>query len=101
MYQSLIVETQGAIAEVRLSRPEAGNPIDPLLLDELDQATAMLSDDNDVHVVLLTAAGDVFSRGWDSDARPAAPGRRDPGFRCLELMAQPVIACVQGEAIGE
>jgi enoyl-CoA hydratase/carnithine racemase len=101
MYRSLVVETRGAIAEIRLKRPETGNAIDPTLLDELDHATGELSDNDGVHVVLLTADGDTFSRGWDRDGPPPQTDRRSPAFRCLELMAQPVIACVQGDAIGE
>ena len=72
-----------------------------LLLDELDHASGALSDNDDVHVVLLTAEGEIFSRGWGSERWPMPTDRRSPGFRCLELMAQPVIACVQGEATGE
>lgn len=101
MYQSLVVETRGAIAEIRLKRPEIGNAIDPTLLDELDHVSDALSDNDDVHVVLLTADGDTFSRGWDGDRSPMQTDQRSPGFRCLELMAQPVVACLQGDAIGE
>ncbi|MDE3096951.1 MAG: enoyl-CoA hydratase/isomerase family protein [Chloroflexota bacterium] len=91
------------VAEVRLDRPAAGNPIDARCLDELDAAAAELHDDASVRAVLLTAAGDVFSRGWDAGgeggAHPAA-GREPLPFRCLELLGQPVIACIEGDATG-
>jgi enoyl-CoA hydratase/carnithine racemase len=84
-----------------LNRPETANAIDPRLLDDLDHAAAAFSDNGDVHVVLLTAEGPVFAHGWDRERWTIATERLEPGFRSLELMAQPVIACVQGEAIGE
>jgi len=98
-YQSLALERHGHIAELRLNRPDAGNPIDERLLDELDAACAALHDDADVHVVLLTAAGDVFSSG-----RLAAPdamaSRASLPFRSLEVMGPPVVAAIEGDAIG-
>ena len=98
-YETIVIERRGAIAEVRLNRPERGNPVDARFLDELDAACAAIHDDAAVRCVLLTAAGDHFSHGWDTDAPP--PARREPSpFRSLELMGQPVIACVQGGAIG-
>jgi enoyl-CoA hydratase len=98
-YSTVAVEKRGTIAEVRLDRPDRGNPIDARLLDELDAACAELHDDPAVRVVLLTATGDVFSHGWDVAEAPRTP--RDPSpFRCLELLGQPVIACLQGDAVG-
>jgi enoyl-CoA hydratase/carnithine racemase len=96
-----------AIAELRLDRPERGNPIDVQLLGELEDACATINDDPSVHAVLLTAAGDLFSAGWDLQpgdeaalhAARAHVGERLP-FRCIELMAPPVIACLEGNATG-
>lgn len=94
-FATLAVTKSGHVAEIRLSRPGDGNPIDARFLDELDQATASIHDYADIHVVLLTAGGDCFSRG-----APGAPSPDRLPFRCLELMAQPIIACLQGDAIG-
>jgi len=98
-HTTILVEKRGHIAEVRLNRPDAGNPIDALFLDELEAVAAALHDDRDVHVVLLTAAADIFSSGRLS--QPETPPERAPlPFRCLELMGQPVIAVIEGDAIG-
>ena len=94
-FDTLAVTKTGHVAELRLTRGGDGNPIDARFLDELDQAAASIHEYDDIHVVLLTAEGDAFSRGG---AVAASPGRLP--FRCLELMAQPVIACIQGEATG-
>ena len=103
-FSTIAVSHTAPVAEIRLDRPDRGNPIDPQLLDEIDAAADELDNDPSVLVVLLTAAGEVFSHGWE-DASPearAAAGRdshRLP-FRSLELMGQPVIACIEGDAIG-
>ncbi|MBI5288761.1 MAG: enoyl-CoA hydratase/isomerase family protein [Chloroflexi bacterium] len=95
-YQTITVETRGAIAEIRLERPV----LDARVLDEIDRAAAAISDDDAVMVALLTAVGDAFCSGWDaSQPRPALP-HGALAFRSLELMAQPVIACIEGEALG-
>jgi enoyl-CoA hydratase len=90
---------KGPIAEIRLNRPAAGNPVDAAFLQELDAATAALHDDDSVSVVLLTAEGEVFSAGA-SDPEEQPPAQAELPFRCLELMAQPVIALIEGAAVG-
>jgi len=103
-FSTIAVSHTAPLAEIRLDRPDRGNPIDRQLLDEIDAAADEIDNDPSVLVVLLTAAGEVFSHGWE-DASPeagAAVGRdshRLP-FRSLELMAQPVIGCIEGDAIG-
>jgi enoyl-CoA hydratase/carnithine racemase len=98
-YKTILVDRRKHIAELRLNRPDAGNPIDTLFLEELEAATAALHDDASVNVVLLTAGGDVFSSG--RGAATEAPGDEAAlPFRCLELMGQPVIAVMEGDAVG-
>jgi enoyl-CoA hydratase/carnithine racemase len=98
-FDTLLLDLRPPLAEIRLNRTDRGNPIDGSFLNELERATAVIHDDDSVHAVLLTAAGDVFSRGWDATAEPP-PTRSAPPFRCLELTAQPVIAVIEGEATG-
>jgi enoyl-CoA hydratase len=97
-FTTLAVTKTGHVAELRLTRGDAGNPVDARFLDELDQAAASIHEYADIHVVLLTADGAAFATSASEDA-PAPSLERLP-FRCLELMAQPVIACIQGDAIG-
>lgn len=104
---TLAVEKQGAIAFIRLSRPEAGNPIDGRFLRELDEACAALDEDRDVRVVILTGEGDVFSIGWGPDELgrdhfDAAEWRRrweTAPFACLDSLGQPVICAINGDAL--
>ena len=95
-FATLAVTKSGHVAEIRLSRHAGGNPIDARFLDELDQAAASIHEYADIHVALLTADGDSFSRGASDGTVIPSPDRLP--FRCLELMAQPVIACIQGDA---
>jgi enoyl-CoA hydratase len=99
-FDTLALSVTDAVAEIRLCRPDRGNPIDGRFLDELEEAVAAVHDDPAARVVLLTAEGDCFSHGWDLQPgeQPAVPGRLP--FRCLETMRQPVIACIQGDAVG-
>jgi len=97
-FATLAVTKSGHVAEIGLSRAGDGNPIDARFLDELEQAAASIHEYADIHVVLLTAAGDSFSRGASDGTVIPSPDHLP--FRCLELMAQPVIACIQGDAVG-
>jgi enoyl-CoA hydratase len=97
-FTTLAVRKSGHAAEIRLTRGGDGNPVDARFLDELEQATSAIHEYEEIYVALLTAEGADFSRGGVADDS-AATRERLP-FRCLELMAQPVIACVQGAAMG-
>ncbi len=103
-FDTLSVTRAGAVAQIRLGRAALGNPIDDAFLRELDAAAGEIQDDPSVVVVLLTAAGDHFSCGRasvDTGALAAIDAMAAPlPFRCLELMAQPVIAVIEGDAVG-
>ncbi|MEX0785577.1 MAG: enoyl-CoA hydratase/isomerase family protein, partial [Dehalococcoidia bacterium] len=93
------MERTGPLAVIRLARPEQGNPIDRLLLQELDDACAAVNDDAEVRIALVTAEGEVFSRGWAEDELAnAVAERRAPPFACLEAMGQPAICAMSGDA---
>jgi enoyl-CoA hydratase len=109
IYQTLVLERDPPIARLRLHRPERGNLIDGLAVQELDAACRELNDDDAVRAVVLTGEGDAFCGGWDLSAfdpereTPLEWARRegllgDP-FGCLVRLAQPVIAAVNGDAI--
>ena len=95
-YDTLTLHHAGVIAEIRL---ESEATRSPRCLDEIDRVAAVLHDDASVHAVLLTAPAGGFA------AEPATDTvtRADPSvlpFRCLELLRQPVVACIEGAATG-
>ena len=101
-FATIAVTSTAPIAEIRLNRPARGNPVDEQLLDEIDAAAAQLDGDRSVLAIMLTAEGDTFSEGWDDESGSGAsmPQRTPPAFRSLELMGKPIIACVEGNALG-
>lgn len=103
-YHTLQFATEKSIAQLRLARPEQGNPIDAAFLRELEDACARINDDPEARVAVLTAEGAVFSQGWAAgELGPAADVTRldvPPPFTALESMGQPVICALNGDAIG-
>lgn len=105
----LRVERDGAIATVTLDRPEVLHALDAAMFDELERAFAELSLDKSVRVILLTGSGErAFAAGADiralveTDPRSgqAASERGQHVFLEIERSGKPVIACVNGVALG-
>jgi enoyl-CoA hydratase/carnithine racemase len=86
-YRSLSVELRPPLAFVRIH----GGVLDDGALAEVGRAAEAINDEQDVHVAVL------------SFDRPVTAGNVAPSalpFRWLELMAQPVIACIEGACDG-
>lgn len=109
-YETLTLSYDGDIAEIRLTRPDCLNRFDALAHEELLQATSELKASRSVRAVILSADGKVFSAGGDIDEvialRQNPELRQKMFFEGKELiqnildMSPPVIAAVQGDAIG-
>ena len=68
MSSSVEVTRNGHVLEVRLNKPKV-NAIDHAMSREMGQAFALLRDDPDLRVGILTAEGSrIFSAGWDLKA---------------------------------
>ena len=99
---------------LRLNRPERLNALNEVLVGELFEAFGQLGRDRDARVVVLTGSGRGFCSGLD--VRDFGPGMLDASapaidrLRFQETMAslpqalrslpQPVIAAVNGPAVG-
>ena len=110
-----IERPQPAVALVRLNRPERMNAMAFDVMIPLRRALEEVSLDNDVRVVVLTGAGHGFCSGADLEdpgripnieglTRPTLALRSmellDDVVRQLRAMHQPVLAAVNGPAIG-
>ncbi len=97
---------KGGVAELVLNRPEAANSLSLDMLEALGRQLDVLAAAEEVRVVVLAAAGRVFSAGMDlKEARAASPaGVRAIAERLVAVTSKlrefprPVIAKVRGIA---
>jgi enoyl-CoA hydratase len=66
-------ETEGRIATLTLDRPARYNAIDDEMPGELREAVERADADPDVHVIVLTGAGEAFCSGYDLQHYAEAP----------------------------
>ena len=107
-YQKLIVERQDGIGVIRINHPDALNALNTLVLSELGKAFDAFAADESVEVVVLTGEGRAFVAGADIAEMSAMTAQEGKAFgrlgadvfRKIEMMPQPVIAAVNGFALG-
>ncbi len=108
-FTNLHIEKRAPIAVVTLNRPKVLNALNAATLAELAAAMEDLAADGSIRVVLLTGAGDrAFAAGADireiaaltEDDAQAFALRGQAVLRRIETLGKPVIACVQGFALG-
>lgn len=92
-------------AVLTLNRPDRLNTLSIQLRQALEREVAALEQDPSIHVLILTAAGKMFTAGldldeWNSAAPdPAAAAYRHDAVAALQQFRGPVIAAVNGPAI--
>ena len=107
----LVVERTGPVAHVILNRPLVHNAFNEALLTQLIEAFEALEVDDDVRVVVLQGEGRSFCAGADlewmksmaaCDEATNREGALRLGrlFRIIDACQKPVVARVQGAAIG-
>lgn len=97
---------QERVGWVTLARPERRNAFDTAMRAEFAEIVAAMEADPGVTVIAITGAGTAFSagadlkepRGQDAPHYLAAPRRRIAAP--VERAAKPVLACVNGPAMG-
>ncbi|MDD2619967.1 MAG: short-chain-enoyl-CoA hydratase [Syntrophomonadaceae bacterium] len=108
-FENLILEKEDYLAILYINRPKALNALNGDTLFELEAAIKDIKADNNIKVVIVTGVGDKsFVAGADiTFMLPLTPaeGRyfSDVGekvMRQLELLEKPVIAAVNGFALG-
>src|SRR4051794_8452781 len=61
----LLGPRDGGVVTLTLNRPDKKNALSVALRDEMSDLLDVLAADEDVKVVVVTGAGDVFSAGFD------------------------------------
>src|SRR5271165_1299804 len=107
--QNLHLETKNHIAYITINRPKVLNALSMATMDELRQAFAAVKDDAEVRVVILTGAGekafvagaDIGELGQQSPVSAKEYTHRGQAVvDSIENLGKPVIACVNGFALG-
>jgi enoyl-CoA hydratase len=108
-YETLLFSVDSGIALVTLNRPQVLNALNAPMFDELEHVVQHLASQQDVHVVLLTGAGEkAFAAGADIRELqaldiPAGERKSQRGhsvFALIETCGKPVIALINGFALG-
>jgi enoyl-CoA hydratase len=108
-YTTLLFENNCGIGMITLNRPKVLNALNYKILKELDSLLDLVAQDETIKVVIITGSGEKsFVAGADiSEMRNlSAPQGREWGkfgqsvFNRIETLPQPVIAAVNGYALG-
>ncbi len=100
----LLVDTRGGVARLTINRPERRNAMSWEVIRALRQAVRSVRDDPEVHVVVLTGAGDeAFCSGADlgSMAHGTATGTGTPDSSSPDSSSETPSFLAQHQARGE
>ena len=107
--ENVILEKEGHLAVVTINRPKALNALNSQTLKDLDVVLEDLEKDNDIYAVILTSAGEKsFVAGADISEMKDLNEEQGKEFGALgnkvflrlENLNKPVIAAIQGFALG-
>jgi enoyl-CoA hydratase/carnithine racemase len=102
----LRIDDDGAVRLLTLDRPDSKNAFNRALSDGVRVALDEAAADDSVSVCVITGAGDIFSAGQDIKAlakmkdNPDEAKGFDPFARALARFDKPLIAAVNGAAVG-
>ena len=108
-YNNLLYEVEDKIAIITFNRPDVLNALNQETIRELKEAALSVRDDDSVGGMIVTGAGDkAFVAGADINelAQETALSGRETSIRgqetlkLFELMGKPVIAAINGYALG-
>lgn len=107
-FENLSFDVDGAIAIITINRPKALNALDETTLDSIRQAVDHIESNENIRALIFTGAGKAFVAGADISKMPSmnpADAERFSSkgselFRRIETLPIPVIAAVNGFALG-
>ncbi|MGH9805367.1 MAG: enoyl-CoA hydratase/isomerase family protein [Candidatus Acidiferrales bacterium] len=106
-YKTILLEVSERVATLTVNRPEVRNALGKETVEEIHAALRVLAARDDVHVLILTGAGDkAFVSGADireirqRGKREALEAINQELFTAVANFPWPVIAAVNGYALG-
>lgn len=107
-YNTIKYEVNEHIAKITMNRPKALNALNSEVLDELDKCLEEIKANNDLRVLIITGEGRSFIAGADIKEMSELGGLEAKAFgnkglsvfRKIETLPIPVIAAVNGFALG-
>ena len=107
-FECLLIEKKDHIAILSFNKPKVLNALDSEVLNELNSAIEYIEKDEEIYVLIITGIGKAFVAGADiSEMKDmnAEQGRQfgslgSKVFRKIEMMKKPVIAAINGFALG-
>jgi enoyl-CoA hydratase len=108
-YENIIYEEKDRVGLITFNRPKALNALNQALLDELDEVLGRIAEQENIRAVVLTGAGNkAFVAGADiTELVKLNPlqtkncsARGHAILSKIESLSQPVIAAVNGYALG-
>jgi enoyl-CoA hydratase len=106
-FANILYENRDGILYLTLNRPEVRNALSPAMWQDISTAVQCASDDNTIHVIIITGAGDkALASGADiKELRDRyymeqMRGKATKALRNLENLAKPVICAINGYALG-
>ncbi|MBW2370846.1 MAG: enoyl-CoA hydratase/isomerase family protein, partial [Deltaproteobacteria bacterium] len=108
-YENILFDVQDGIAVITFNRPKALNALNSALIDEFSDAIDTVSQDSDIRALVLTGAGgksfvagaDISELATLDTTKAKSLSAKGQNIICkLESLAIPVIAAVNGFALG-
>lgn len=98
--QYVTTEVHDGIAVIELAREASLNAFNGAQYAALEEALDRANRDDEVRCVLVTARGRAFSAGSDLEDDGSDPGAYDRFIGRLETFPKPIVAAVNGLAVG-
>lgn len=109
-FENILIQKEGKVTIVTLNRPQSLNALNKQTLKELSTVMDELNHDDSVRAIILTGAGEKsfvagadikeFSDFGQEKAEELARTGQDEVFNKIESMSKPVIAAINGFALG-
>ena len=109
LFETLLFEKRGPVAIITMNRPDKMNACNTHMYKELTRLLGTIDDDREIRAIVITGSGEkAFSAGADLEELDFDNLRESSdyikidatAFRAMENVRQPVIAAVNGAAIG-